>query len=126
MYEVGVVTQFEAAHRLVGDFGPASRVHGHTFRLEVTVRGDRLDGRGTLLDVGELRAAIGDLAATLDYQDLNSVPALQGTNTTVEALAQYCWEALAARLRGHNVSALLVRLWESPQVSGAYDAPLLE
>ena len=50
MYEVYVATQFEAAHRLVGDFGPATRMHGHTYRLEVLVRGERLSEDGTLTE----------------------------------------------------------------------------
>ena len=41
MYEVYVAARFEAAHRLVGDFGPATRMHGHTYRMEVIVRGQR-------------------------------------------------------------------------------------
>ena len=58
MYEVYVAAQFEAAHRLVGDFGPATRMHGHTYRLEVIVRGKRLSGDGTLYDIGRLRSAL--------------------------------------------------------------------
>jgi 6-pyruvoyltetrahydropterin/6-carboxytetrahydropterin synthase len=126
VYEVGVVAQFEAAHRLVGEFGLASRMHGHTYRLEVTVRGDRLDSRGTLTDIGVLRAAVDSLVATLHYQDLNVVPALADINTTVEELAHYCWDALAVQLHGQALSSLLVRVWESPQVYGACDASLLE
>ena len=63
MYEIGVTAQFEAAHRLVGDFGPATRVHGHTYRLEAIVRGDRLDNTCVLYDIGKLRAAVDGLAA---------------------------------------------------------------
>src|SRR5918992_566631 len=58
MYEVYVATQFEAAHRLVGDFGLATRTHGHTYRMDVIVRGERLSGDGTLYDIGELRPAV--------------------------------------------------------------------
>ena len=43
MYEVYVAARFEAAHRLVGDFGPATRTHGHTYRLEVIMRGQHLE-----------------------------------------------------------------------------------
>jgi 6-pyruvoyltetrahydropterin/6-carboxytetrahydropterin synthase len=110
---------------LVGEFGPASRVHGHTYRLEVTVRGEKLDDRGTLLDLGALRAAVDGLAATLHYQDLNTLPALADMNTTVEELAHYCWQVLAGSLRGQELNSLLVRVWESPQVYGARDEALL-
>ncbi len=121
MYEVGVVAQFEAAHRLVGDFGPATRLHGHTYRLEVAVRGERLGDDGALLDVGRLRSFVDELAASLHYQDLADVPGLAGVNTTAEAVARYCWQTLAARLQGQGLASLLVRVWESPAVYAAYE-----
>jgi len=119
MYEVYVATQFEAAHRLVGDFGPATRPHGHTYRMEVLVRGERLSDDGVLYDIGELRTAVEDLASSLHYRDLNEVPDLAGVNTTAEAVADYCWERLAPPLRGHDLDSLTVRIWESPQVYAA-------
>ena len=124
MYEVYVASQFEAAHRLVGDFGPATRTHGHTYRLEVIVRGRRLDEYGTLCDISVLRAHVDDLAASLDYRDLNEVPGLQDANTTAEAVAGYCWERLAPPLRDGGLDSLCVRVWESPQAYAARDDPL--
>ena len=125
MYEIGVVAQFEAAHRLVGDFGPATRLHGHTYRLEVIVRGERLRDDGTLYDIGRLREAVEGLAATLHYRDLDEVPGLVGVNTTAEAVAHHSWEALAPSLRGQELGSLLVRVWESPQVYAARDDALM-
>ena len=119
MYEVYVAAQFEAAHRLVGDFGPAARTHGHTYRMEVIVRGESLSDEGTLYDIGELRSAVEGLADSLHYRDLNEVPGLATVNTTAEAVADYCWERLAPPLRGHGLASLAVRIWESPQVSAA-------
>jgi 6-pyruvoyltetrahydropterin/6-carboxytetrahydropterin synthase len=124
VYEVYVAAQFEAAHRLLGDFGPASRIHGHTYRMEVIVRGESLSEENILYDVGELRSAVEDLAASLDYRDLNEVPALAGVNTTAEALADYCWERLAPPLRASGLDSLTVRVWESPQVYAAREDSL--
>ncbi len=124
MYEVYVAAQFEAAHRLVGDFGPATRPHGHTYRLEVLVRGERLKDDGTLYDIGWLREAVEKLAASLHYRDLNDVPDLAGVNTTAEAVARYCWDRLAPPLRGRGLDSLTVRIWESPQVYAAREDPL--
>ncbi len=124
MYEIGVAAQFEAAHRLVGDFGPATRLHGHTYRLEVSVRGERLNEDGALCDLGRLRGAVDELAAALHYRDLGEVPGLAGVNTTAEALTRYCWDTLAPDLRGQGLTSLLVRVWESPQVYAARDDPL--
>jgi 6-pyruvoyltetrahydropterin/6-carboxytetrahydropterin synthase len=119
MYEVYVASQFEAAHRLVGDFGPATRTHGHTYRMEVILRGERLSDDGVLYDIGELRAAVENLAASLHYRDLNDVPDLAGVNTTAEAVADYCWERLAPTLRARSLDSLTVRIWESPEIYAA-------
>ncbi|MDQ3927222.1 MAG: 6-carboxytetrahydropterin synthase [Actinomycetota bacterium] len=124
MYEVYVATQFEAAHRLVGDFGPATRPHGHTYRMEAIVRGERLKDDGTLYDVGLLRAAVEELAATLHYRDLNEVPDLAGVNTTAEAVACYCWDKLAPTLHSQGLDSLTVRIWESSQVYAAREEEL--
>ena len=124
MYEIGVVAQFEAAHRLVGDFGPATRLHGHTYRLEVVVRGEQLDADGVLYDIGRLREAVEELAASLHYRDLNDVPDLAGVNTTAEVVARYCWDRLAPPLRGRGLDSLTVRIWENLQAYAAREDPL--
>jgi 6-pyruvoyltetrahydropterin/6-carboxytetrahydropterin synthase len=124
MYEIYVATQFEAAHRLVGDFGPATRTHGHTYRMEVLVRGESLSDDGTLCDIGELRARVDDLASSLHYRDLGDVPDLAGVNTTAEAVADYFWEKLAPPLRNRGLDSLTVRVWESPQVYAAREDSL--
>ena len=121
MYEIGVNAQFEAAHRLAGDFGPATRLHGHTYRLEVVARGERLQVDGTLYDLGRLRESVEGIAAALHYRDLDDVPGLSGANTTAEAVADYCWQRIAPSLQGHGLHSLLVRIWESPQIFAARD-----
>lgn len=124
MFEVSVSAQFEAAHRLVGDFGPATRLHGHTYRMEVMVRGRDLADDGTLYDLGALRGAVEDLAASLHYRDLDAIPGLEGVNTTAETVASYCWDRLAPPLRGRGLHSLAVRIRESPQVYAARDDAL--
>lgn len=124
MYEIGTVAQFESAHRLVGDFGPATRVHGHTYRLEVTVRGERLDASNVLVDVGHLDTLVSTLVGRLHMRDLDEVEGLAGSNTTAEAVARFCWEELASGLRLAGLGTLHVRVWESPRVFGGYEAPL--
>jgi 6-pyruvoyltetrahydropterin/6-carboxytetrahydropterin synthase len=124
MYEIFVAARFEAAHRLVGDFGPASRMHGHTYRIEVIVRGQHLGDDGTLYDIGVLGQAVDGLAAYFNYRDLNEVPDLSGVNTTAEAVADYCWERLAPPLRNEGLDSLAVRIWESPDVYAAREDTL--
>jgi len=123
-YEVGVTGQFEAAHRLVGDFGPATRMHGHTYRLEAAVRGPALRPDGTLFDITALQAAVAALVAELHYRDLGEVPGLAGVNTTAEHVAAFCWQRLAPALAGLGLLSLSVRVWENPGAYAAYEAAL--
>lgn len=124
MYEIYAASQFEAAHRLRGDFGPASRLHGHTYRLEALVRGERLAEDGTLYDIGAFRSTVEDLASGLHMRDLDEVEGLAGSNTTAENVAEYCWGRLAPDLAGSGLSTLVVRVWESPQVYAAREDAL--
>src|SRR5215207_9788516 len=96
MYEIYVAARFEAAHRLVGDFGPATRMHGHTYRIEVILRGQHLGDDGTLYDIGVLNQAVAD----------------------------YCWERLAPPLRDEGLDSLVVRIWESPDAYAAREDAL--
>ncbi len=124
MYEVYVAAAFEAAHRLKGNSGPAARTHGHTYRLEALVRGERLAEDGTLLDIGGLRETVSGIAATLDYRDLDEVPGLAGKNTTAEVVAGFCWDGISPSLRGRGLASLTVRVWESSQVYAAREGAL--
>ncbi len=124
MYEVGVSAQFEAAHRLVGDFGPATRMHGHTYRLEVAVFGPELRPDGTLFDIAALQDAVQALVGALHYRDLGEVPGLAEVNTTAENVARFCWQRLAGGLGGLGLARLTVRIWENPGTYAAYAAAL--
>ncbi|MDQ3864607.1 MAG: 6-carboxytetrahydropterin synthase [Actinomycetota bacterium] len=124
MYEVYVAARFEAAHRLVGDFGPATRTHGHTYRIEVILRGRNLGADGTLCDIGELGRAVKGLAGSMHYRNLDEIPGLAEVNTTAEAVAAYCWEKLAEPLRHRGLDSLTVRIWESPDAYAAREDAL--
>ena len=124
MYEIYVAARFEAAHRLVGDFGPAARTHGHTYRMEVILRGQHLADDGTLYDIGELGQAVEGLAGSMHYRNLNEVSGLAEVNTTAEAVASYCWEELAKPLHGRGLESLTVRIWESPDAYAAREDAL--
>lgn len=126
MFEVGVETQFEAAHALRGDFGPAVRRHGHTYRVELAVRGAALDGDRTLCDIGLLQQALAQAVGPLNYQDLDELPAFAGRNTTAEAVAEHLFEVVASQIAGQaaRVTVAIIRVWESPRAYASYEGPL--
>lgn len=124
MFEVGISAQFEAAHQLVGDFGPATRLHGHTYRLDISVRGPQLQVDGTLFDITQLQAATNALVARLHYRNLGEVEGLIGVNTTAEQVANFVWEQLAPALRGIGLVTLSVRVWENATTYAAREDAL--
>ena len=91
---------FEAAHLLpaVPEGHKCRRLHGHSFRVRVTVRGD-LDRRlGWVMDFAELKRAWAPLDEALDHRYLNDIPGLE--NPTSERLAQWIWRQLVPALPG--------------------------
>jgi 6-pyruvoyltetrahydropterin/6-carboxytetrahydropterin synthase len=124
VFEIGVVAQFEAAHSLKGDFGPATRRHGHTYRIEVAVRGPSLRDDGTLCDIGMLQQVVADAVKTLHYHDLDELEAFRDRNSTAEGVALYLSEQLAPHLEGQGLRSLAVRVWESPQAYASYEREL--
>lgn len=124
MFEIGVVAHFEAAHRLEGDFGPATRQHGHTYRVEVTVEGTTLRADGTLFDMGTLGRAVADSVGHLNYCNLDELPVFAGRNSTAEAVAQHLFEAIALQLEADGLSSMTVRIRESPYTFASYKGDL--
>lgn len=124
MFEVGIVAQFEAAHHLTGNFGPATRLHGHTYRVEVAVRGASLQEDGTLCDITIVQQAVNEVLDGWHYQTLNELDTFKGKNTTAEVVAQALFEQVAPRLKGKGLATLKVCVWESPQAFAAYEGDL--
>jgi 6-pyruvoyltetrahydropterin/6-carboxytetrahydropterin synthase len=122
MYEVGVTAQFEAAHRLKGEFGPAIRRHGHAYRVEVKLSGETLRDDGTLCDLGTVRRVVDGAVAELDYQDLDELSAFEGRNSTAEAVAQHLFASIVSELAESKVRSIEVRVWESPRAWAGYSA----
>jgi len=97
---------FEAAHRLpnVPAGHKCARVHGHSYRVEIEVRGPVDPRTGWLIDFGVMDDAWSELHARFDHRNLNDVPGLE--NSTCENIAVYVWEALKPRISA--LSAVVV------------------
>lgn len=107
--------RFEAAHSLPGHKGKCARIHGHSYLLEVTLRGPIKQApgesdHGMVMDFADLSATVREaILNKLDHQDLNAVTSVQ---TTAENLAHWIWSELTA---AGLAEALLyrLRLWET-------------
>ena len=89
LFEITKAASFDAAHYLpVGpDEHRYRRMHGHSFRVEATVRGLAQPAAGWVLDLGDLDAALGAAARALDHSLLNEQPGLE--TPTLERLCLY-------------------------------------
>ena len=123
MYEVAVVARFRASHALKGEFGPATAVHAHRYRVRVGLRGETLRPDGTLFDLGRLESLVAAALEPLDGRDLDET-GLFGGNSTAEAVAHHLFTTLAPSLAGAGLAALSVEVWESPSASARYEGPL--
>lgn len=125
MYELTVRTRFAAAHCIEDYQGPCSRVHGHTWQIEVTVLGPQLNHLGMLLDFQEIKEILKNIVNELDHQNLNELkPFTDGgaISPTAENLARYIFEQLKLEItaKQQDLRVGLVRVWESPDASAAY------
>lgn len=98
---------FEAAHRLpnLPSTHKCSRLHGHSFRVEVHVRGELDPHLGWLLDFAEIKNAFKPLEDRLDHYYLNDIEGLE--NPTSEILARWIWTKMIDALPG--LSKIVVR-----------------
>src|SRR5215212_1173710 len=124
MYEAGITLRFSAHHQLHGDFGPARDMHGHDYRLDVSIVGPSLNEDGVLIDITVLQSACNALIDALEGKNLDDVPALAGLNTTMEGLSGRIHALLIPELPRLPGGTLRVRVWESPDAWGAFEAPL--
>ncbi len=91
---------FEAAHRLpqAPPGHQCARLHGHSFRVRVTVRGPVPPDTGWLMDFADIQRAFAPLREQLDHQYLNEIPGLE--NPSSENIARWIWQRLEGRLPG--------------------------
>ncbi|HEV2531140.1 6-carboxytetrahydropterin synthase [Phenylobacterium sp.] len=99
IFEITKAATFDAAHHLPdGPVGPYTRLHGHSFRVEATVRGEAQGPVGWVADLGDLDRALKTIAGELDHGLLNEKPGLE--SPTLERLCVYFAEKLKAEFPG--------------------------
>src|SRR3954467_11538801 len=100
MYSVTVRDHLMVAHSFKGNvFGPAQRLHGATFVVDVEFRRANLDDDGIVVDIGRATDTLRVVLAELNYRNLDDVPAFKGHNTTTEFLAKTIFDMIVAALR---------------------------
>lgn len=122
MFEVSVTSSFSAAHQLRLPDGSAEPLHRHNWRVTVIYAGSVLDEMGVLVDFEVLRARLDRLLATLNDQNLNTLPAFAERNPTAENVALHIAERLAVELPAAAVLKC-VEVEEAPGCVARYSLP---
>ena len=120
MYELKVITQFAAAHQLRNFKGKCERLHGHNWKVEVILEGEKLNNLGLLIDFKEVKEATNKILEKLDHSFLNEFPQFKDQNPSSENIAAYIFENLSNRLNNNQIKVTKVTAWESNSASASY------
>ena len=118
MFEVTVRDHIASAHQLHGYDGPCKDMHGHTWKVEMVVCGDTLDGVGLLADFKILKAKLKEVIMPLDHVVLNDLPAFKDLNPSTENLARHIYRTLGPKCLPLRLKQ--VQVWESDTASVIY------
>lgn len=132
MYTVCVRDHFMIAHSFHGEtFGPAQRMHGATYVVDLELRRPDLDPDGVVVDIGRLSDSLHAVLEELNYRNLDEVPEFSGRNTTTEFLAREIFDRIAVQIEegqlGPNAAGLTsmrVTLRESHTAWASYEGLL--
>lgn len=121
MFELVVNGAFEAAHRLVDYPGKCNRLHGHSWIVEMSVKGDKLDKIGMVADFKVLKNLLMEVLDAMDHQYLNELPQFATINPTAEHIAKYIYETVEQHeVFKSTVKLDYIKVWESPKAAVIY------
>jgi 6-pyruvoyltetrahydropterin/6-carboxytetrahydropterin synthase len=122
MYEVSVDETFAAAHNLRGYKGKCENLHGHNYKVRVTLAGKEVDSVGLLYDFVHLKQVIQGVIRSLDHKYLNELSPFDVVNPSAENIAKYIYDQTAKQLHqapnGAGVSSITV--WETDVTAATY------
>jgi 6-pyruvoyl-tetrahydropterin synthase len=129
LFSITVRDHVMIAHSFRGEaFGPAQRLHGATYVVDVEFRRAGLDADGVVIDIGAAAEALKSILSEINYRNLDEVEAFAGRNTTTEFLAKHIFERMVQEIcsdrfgaGGRALDALKVTLHESHVASASYE-----
>ncbi len=120
MYELMVESQFSAAHQLRGYKGKCEKLHGHNWRVQVTVSYEKLNDIGIVIDFHELRIIANEVISSLDHSLLNEVFPFTEINPSSENIAKWIYDSVKKKIHKKHCNITSVTVWESETSSASY------
>ena len=132
MFTVSVRDHFMIAHSFTGKvFGPAQKLHGATYVVDVEFRRHELDPDGIVVDIGRAGDGVREVLSALNFRNLDDEPSFRGRNTTTEFLAFVIHQRVAAKIaagdlgpHANGLASLRVTLHESHVAWAAYEGAI--
>jgi 6-pyruvoyltetrahydropterin/6-carboxytetrahydropterin synthase len=116
MFELMVEDTFDAAHALRGYEGACENLHGHTWKVQLFLRGNKLNKIGLLEDFKHLKARLALALKPYDHKLINDTPPFDKQNPTSENLAETIFKLLKKEYPGLSK----VTVWESATTNASY------
>lgn len=120
MYQVSIQTHFSAAHSLRNYEGECENLHGHNWKVEVTVSTEILDKAGMAIDFKLLKQITDSIIKHLDHKHLNEIAHFVKINPSSENIAVYIFNLLKGKLKDTTVMLTKVSVWESDTSKASY------
>lgn len=120
MYEVTIIKSFSAAHLLSEIGGKCEALHGHNFKVEITVAAEKLNSAGLLIDFRFLKKILGEILEDIDHKHLNALASFDGINPSAENIARYIFEKMELKVVTAGVRIIRVKIWESENAAVTY------
>ena len=120
MYDLMIELQFSSAHQLRGYKGKCEKLHGHNWRVQVTVSSDKLDDIGIVIDFHELKDISAEVIASLDHSFLNDVFPFTEINPSSENIARWIYDSINKKLDQDQCDISSVTVWENETASATY------
>lgn len=120
MYHLSIITSFAAAHNLLHYQGDCENLHGHNWKVEVTVSAESLDKSGLGIDFKILKKHTREVMNYLDHKYLNDLEAFKDISPSSEQIARFIFEQLQRSLQEYEVIIQKVTVWESDNAYAAY------
>ena len=118
MYDLSITTNFSSAHFLRGYQGPCENLHGHTWKLEITIGSKELNSIGLVVDFRKIKDQLNQFISYLDHVSINELPFFQEVNPSTENLAKYIYDEFSKQCQPYQLKK--VRVWESDACSVTY------
>jgi len=116
MYTIYVKDKFSSAHNLRGYGGQCENLHGHTWRVEVGLKGKELNKIGFLKDFKDVKQELKELTDKLDHAYINEIPPFDKINPTAENISKYIFDSLKSKFP----EVFEVCVWESDNARAVY------